>query len=163
MYPFLLPWNCFGDTCVYSSCSLFQALHLQCGLHLCSLIVSNFIFRSWTALFIPFAYLIVFSCISFWDLFVSSLRAVPDCFPVFFMEIISTLTDSIIFMKWDLKVIILFFLCVRISRVYCHRWPGFWRCNTVLAAVDYILVLAFCQLIVSGFGWHKCPVLEQTS
>lgn len=54
-----------------ASCSLF---HLHVCLHLCLSIASISIFRSWTVLFISFACLIVFSCISLRDLFVSSFR-----------------------------------------------------------------------------------------
>lgn len=47
---------------------------LHVCLHLCFFIASIFIFRSWIVLFISFACLIVFSCISLRDLSVSSVR-----------------------------------------------------------------------------------------
>ena len=35
--------------------------------------------------------------------------------------------------------------------------------SIILASVDYVLVLAFHHLIVSGVNWPGCPGLEQAS
>lgn len=58
---------------------------------------------------------------------------------------------------------IVLYRCVRISRTCCSVRAGFWRCHMKLASVDYVFVLVFCCLVVSGVGWPEYPRLEQAS
>jgi hypothetical protein len=92
------------DACIRDSWSPSWVFHLHVSSICDFIIVSISIFITWTFFFNSFTNLIVFSCISLRDLFVSSLRA-SSCLPVFsyisLMELfVSSLKASIIFERW---------------------------------------------------------------
>ena len=89
------------------------------------------IFMSWTVLFIFFTCLIVFSCISFRNLFIYFLFKGFYHLP-----------------KIGLKVISLCSSCARISRACFSRIAGLWWYRIALALVHCILVLSFNHLVV---------------
>jgi hypothetical protein len=45
-------------------------------------------------------------------------------------------------------------------RACCSRRAG---CHIALVSVGYVLVLAFCHLVISGVSWPGCPGLEKAS
>ena len=87
------------ETLICYSCSLAQGFHPQDSFSLCFLNYVYFTFWSCTILLIFFMYLILFSCISLKDLFVSSLKTSP--YLIVFSHI-SSLKASIIFIRLDL-------------------------------------------------------------
>lgn len=146
--PVLIPW--FSISRVASICVFFFFF-----------IASIFSFRSCTILFfIFFTSVIVLSCTSLRDVFVSSLRAsnylsLFSCISLRELFVSSLKT----FMRWD-KVRILFLWSVMISKACCNRRGVFWWCPIALAS-DYVLEFTFHHLVVSGESWARCPRLEQ--
>lgn len=82
-----------------------------------------------------------------------------DCIFLYILRglLIFSLKISIFFIRLDLKTF-LCFDCVRISRAsYSSRIPGLWMCHIDLIFIDCVLMLAFNQLVIPGYFWHRSP------
>jgi hypothetical protein len=125
------------------------------------------IFKSQTVLFISFAHLIVFYCISLY-LLICSWKAsicliVVSCFSMdLFFFSLKVSINHLCSMRF--KVIILLFKHVRISRACCGRRAGFWWGHIALTFVNMFfswLLAIWLSLVLAGLvvGDHSRTVI----
>lgn len=92
---------------------------------------------AWIFLFISLTCFVVCTCVSLRKLFISCLKA------------------SIICMRLDLRP--------ESKSPDVLRYTGLAVVGELCCNVDYVLVLSFCHLVVSGVNWTNCHGLEQPS